>query len=78
MEWDEIEPCRGVREMFRRLDIYEGVPLGVLADNKSREKLDLAYKNNVKPWNSLKNWHARLVEDILGVPSSRRHPCQEL
>jgi len=70
MEWDEIEPCRGVREIFRRLDIYEGVPLGVLADNKSREKLDLAYKNNVKPWISLKNWHARLVEDILGVPKN--------
>lgn len=70
MEWDEIEPCRGVREMFRRLDVYEGVPLGVLADKKHREELDLAYKNKEKPWNSLKSWHAYLVEDILGVPKN--------
>jgi len=72
MEWDEIEPCRGVREMFQRLSKYEGIPLGILADKESKKFLDCTYDNNPTPWMSLGNWHANLIEKILGEPPNNR------
>ena len=69
---------RGVRDLFRRLDILEGIPMGILASNSLIEKLENTYElKKEKPWNSLRSWHADVVEEVLGV-SKNNHKGRDL
>ena len=57
-------PPRDIRELFRRLDVCEGIPFGALITAEERANFERLWNRSGAA--SVKSWHADLVEAILG------------
>lgn len=59
-----LTPPRDIRELFRRMDVCEGIPFGALMNQEEEDNFFRLWSRGQTK--SVKSWHADFVEAILG------------